>query len=218
MGKPQTKFLLTEGKDDAYAVAGLMSQHVRWGANEDEWPVKIEAAGSVSELLDPSYLRAWLKRPGLEALGILVDANENFDGRWTGVRHTCSQTVDGFPQDLPSDGLVVVGGNGLRLGIWIMPDNQSHGMLETFLGYMVPQEGRPLWQFAIEACGEARQRGATYKVVHEDKARIHSWLAWQDPPGRPFGEALKAKCLRTDSPIATSFVAWFVRLFDLQRF
>ncbi len=86
MARLHTKFLLTEGKDDVYAIASLMSNHVAWGANDNEWPVKIESAGSITELLDDAYISVWLKRPGLEVLGIVLDANDSFEGSWERVQ------------------------------------------------------------------------------------------------------------------------------------
>jgi len=216
MAKAHTKFLLVEGKDDAHAVQGLVSHFVEWGSVERDWPVKIEQAGSDSELLRPSYVRNSLKVPGLEAVGIVVDANGGLDRRWASLRNTCAPLGLGpFPDRPPAEGFVVANVGGVRLGIWIMPDNRSDGMLETFLQYLVPAEDQRLWEHAKAASGEAKELGAPFKAVHEDKAHIHTWLAWQDPPGRPFGQALKARCLDPNSPAAQPFVDWFVRLFEL---
>jgi hypothetical protein len=45
------------------------------------------------------------------------------------------------------------------------------------------------------------------------KARIHTWLSWQENPGLPFGTAITAAYLSHDSPEALKFVAWFKKLF-----
>lgn len=217
MGKAHSKFLLVEGKDDAYAVAGLMGSHVAWGDSEEDWPVMIVPAGSDTQLLDRSYLDNWFRRSGLEALGILLDANDNFLGRWTGLRNTCIRRFPRMPEELPTEGLILAASGAPRFGVWIMPDNRSRGMLETFLGFLVPEGGEELWDYAIDASSEARSRGAAFKDAHRDKAHVHTWLAWQDPPGRPFGEALKAKCLQPDSPAGRPFVEWFIRLFELEE-
>ncbi|HUS93545.1 MAG TPA: DUF3226 domain-containing protein [Phycisphaerae bacterium] len=217
MGQTHTKFLLVEGKDDAYAVQGLMSHFVHWGSHESDWPVRIDAAGSDTELLKPSYLRNTFRRAGLEAVGVMVDANGQFDSRWASLRNTCTAFFPDFPEGPPAEGLVIPREDGLRLGVWIMPNNRSAGMLETFLSYLVPPEGARLWQYAQDTCDAAREHGAPYKQAHLDKARVHTYLAWQDPPGRPFGEALKARCLSPGSPAAEGFVKWFLRLYGLPR-
>ena len=34
-----------------------------------------------------------------------------------------------------------------------------------------------------------------YKSVHHAKARIHTWLSWQDEPGTPMGTAITKRTL-----------------------
>ena len=216
MAKSHTKFLLTEGKDDAFAIASLMSHYVPWGHHEDQWPVKIEAAGSADELLKPAYISSCFKRAGLDAIGILLDADEDFKGRWASIRRTCLHLFDDLPTDIPSEGLISIKADVPRLGIWIMPDNGSVGMLETFLGYLLPNSNPQVWQHAIKSCAMATEMGAPFRQAHLDKAHIHTWLAWQDPPGRPFGVAIKSKCLNPDCPAAKLFADWFLDLYQLR--
>lgn len=219
MGKLHTKFLLTEGKDDIFAIASLMGHYVPWGDknHKDQWPVKIEAAGSVDELLKPSYISSCFKRSGLEAVGILLDADEDCKGRWESIRRACLPLHDDLPIELPSEGIINTKAGAPRLGIWIMPDNGSAGMLETFLSYLLPTSSRGLWQHAIESTATAKEIGAPFRQAHLDKAHIHTWLAWQDRPGDPFGVALKRRCLEPHCPAAKSFADWFMKLYQLPR-
>jgi hypothetical protein len=212
----RSKRLLVEGVEDQYAVASLMSAFVRWGNKREEWPVLIEPAGSVSEMLAERFLPAYLKRPALESAGILLDANDSMPGRWQRIRQLVSPLYPNVPGDLPSEGLVHEHPGMPRLGVWIMPDNSNKGMLETFLSCLVPAASKKLWEFTQKATTEAVACGAPYKAVHKDKAEISAWLAWQDPPGQPFGEALKCKCLDPKALGARAFVDWFVKLFGLE--
>jgi hypothetical protein len=95
----------------------------------------------------------------------------------------------------------------------MMPDNQGRGMLETFLSVMRPSGSDDLWQHAEGACAQATDLGAPFKEVHQNKAVLHTWLSWQDPPGRQLHEALRDRVLSDGSPLAKRFVAWFQRLF-----
>jgi len=113
------------------------------------------------------------------------------------------------------DGLICANASGNRLGVWIMPDNHSRGMLETFLGFIVHNPQNALWTYATTTADGAHQQGASFRDVHRDKAHIHTWLAWQDPPGRTLGSALRDRCLDPNSPVCAGFVAWFKRLFEL---
>ena len=217
MGKVHTKFLLTEGKDDVFAIASLMSNYVAWGANANEWPVMIKSAGSVEELLNGAYINANLKTSGLEALGIVLDANDSFEGRWQQLQQLFRPVFPKIPGTMDPNGLIIENDSGLRLGVWIMPDNCSRGMLETFLAHLVPDASEAVWQEAISASDRAHEVGAPFnKECHADKANIHTWLAWQDPPGRPFGVALKNTCLDPLVPQAKAFARWFIELYGLE--
>ncbi len=216
MGKAHTKFLLTEGSDDVFAIASLMSNYVAWGADKNEWPVMIKPAGSVEELLNGAYISTNLKTSGLEALGIVLDANDSFEKRWKQIQQLFSSEFPTIKDAMGPDGLIVVNDSGLRLGVWIMPDNCSQGMLETFLAYLVPSGSEDIWQEATSASDRARDVGAPFKECHTDKAKIHTWLAWQDPPGRPFGVALKNRCLDPSVPQAEAFAQWFITLYGLE--
>jgi hypothetical protein len=92
-----------------------------------------------------------------------------------------------------------------------MPDNQESGMLEDFCRKMID----PAQVAVIEEClAYARRNGcATFKAVHHSKALVHSYLALQDEPGRPLGQAITANSLRGESDSALKFVTWLRRLF-----
>lgn len=46
------------------------------------------------------------------------------------------------------------------------------------------------------------------------KAFIHTWLAWQESPGRPMGQAITAHCFEYNAPLANLFVEWLRNLFE----
>jgi hypothetical protein len=50
-------------------------------------------------------------------------------------------------------------------------------------------------------------------VIHQDKAELHAWLAWQEDPGLPFGAAIQRKVFSSESASAMAFLGWFNRLF-----
>ena len=213
MASLKPKQLLVEGEEDKFAVVGLMEHHVSWSNNKAQAPVFIEAAGSVSEILNATYIRTKLKESGLEILGIMIDADDHPDTRWSSLRSTCLPTFPTMPLALPASGLVVQNESGLRLGFWLMPDCSSSGMLETFLRHLVPDPAEPLWQHATASFDAAVLLGATCRPVHTDKAKIHTWLAWQDPPGDSLGRALTKKTLDPQASDAVAFVAWFKQLY-----
>ena len=134
-------------------------------------------------------------------------------GRWAQVRDHARRAGADLPDAPHPDGTIVSGRTPRsRLGIWLMPDNSSPGALEEFLSLLAPSED-PSWIYANEAVVEARRRGARCREGDHRKTVLHTWLAWQEEPGLPFGTALRTGIFVRDSPEARRFVAWFHRLF-----
>ena len=101
-----------------------------------------------------------------------------------------------------------------KVGVWLMPNNADIGMLEHFLQELIADGDKliPLARSSTEAAFETDPR---FEAVHEAKAIIHCWLAWQKQPGRPFGVAMRSGYFRHDSELANAFVKWFRNLFGV---
>lgn len=211
------KKLLVEGKEDERVIPQLMEENgIRWGKNRSEWVVEIKECNGFENMVKPYVIETHLKESGLEVLGIIADANANAERRWESLRNRCIQSFPNLPRVLPAEGLIHENETGLKLGIWLMPDNQSRGMMETFLTYLVPDDCDPVLKHAESARDKAKEIGALYKEVHADKAKIHTWLAWQDPPGRQLHQAVMGRILDPRSPHAKAFVTWFRDLFGVR--
>ena len=116
-----------------------------------------------------------------------------------------------FPKKFPSTGLIREI-NGIKFGVWIMPDNQQEGMLETFLSFMVEDKNETIWQYAQGVVKEAKNKGAAFKDSHFDKANIYTFLAWQDEPGRQLHQAIKERILNPSHPKADVYFNCFKAL------
>ena len=215
MAKANPKRLLVEGADERRVIPFFMDEHVVWGDKPADWIVSIEEFEGVDNLLKPGVIEAESKVPGLEALGVIVDADDLFDSRWARVRERCLQIAADVPEELPSEGLIHAIENGPRIGVWIMPDNRASGMLETFLSYLLVPELAPLWSFARETCEKSREHGAPYKDAHCDKANIHTYLSWLDPPGRSLQVEVLSRAFDARLPLGERFVRWFMDLYQL---
>ena len=213
MPKIETKKLLVEGAEELRVIPQLMEANgVTW--NRGEEPLNIINCDGVENLLKPKYISAQLKTPnGLTHLGIVIDADEEPDNRWKSLYNACLPNIPNFPQNLPAAGLIITLESGIKFGVWMMPDNQSRGMLETFLAYLVPDNN--LWQYTQNKVIEAKQQGATYRDYHLDKANIHTYLAWQDPPGKQLHDAVKQKILNQSHPQSVNFLRWLQELYEI---
>ena len=92
-----------------------------------------------------------------------------------------------------------------------MPNNQLPGMLEDFIASLTP-EGDELLDYAQHCIDGLPHRPFGYA---ESKALIHTWLAWQEEPGKPLGLALTFHYLDSHSPYALKIVDWVQRLFGV---
>jgi hypothetical protein len=103
-----------------------------------------------------------------------------------------------------------------RVGVWVMPNNQLPGMLEDFVALLMPEDDN-LRPKAEEILREIEREGLNrYGDIHRAKALIHTWLAWQETPGMPMGQAITARVLRRESAIAKVFADWLQRLFEAE--
>ncbi|MCC5658156.1 hypothetical protein LC608_14380 [Nostoc sp. XA010] len=208
----RTKKLIVEGEQDKRVIPYLMEANgIIW--EKDKHPVEIENYGG-DGFINPYRISARLKGAGLTHLGLMVDADDDPDIRWRSIRNACLPSIPDIPEQIPEIGLLLTT-NGIKFGVWIMPDNLMRGMLETFLAYMIRDESELLWQYAQEVVAEAKNRGAPFIDSHIDKAYIYTWLAWQKPPGRQLHNAIKEEILNPQHPKAQTFVTWFKTLYDL---
>ncbi|MFM6498105.1 MAG: DUF3226 domain-containing protein, partial [Dolichospermum sp.] len=202
------KKLLVEGEDDLRVIPELIEKTgINWVENKKPI-VTIKQIGGKDNLTS-NLISTELQVSGLTHLGVMVDADDDAFLRWQSIRNACLANIPYLPESLPENGLIINTPDNQKFGVWIMPDNQSRGMLETFLAYMIKDESEPLWQYTQEVVTEAKNKGAKFKDSYIDKARIHSWLAWQESPGRQLHDAVKFKILDPQHPKAQVFVKWF---------
>ncbi len=222
--------ILVEGIGDLHTIAGffqslrLTSLHDRHSRNplrlvwnENESRLNIVSADSVQNVNRELRALHVLEQGGISdcrALALVVDADESPANRWRSVAGTL-RAIGHEPPPIPSPtGTILNSASAVipRIGVWIMPDNQQAGMLETFLGMCVPQGGEnPIWQRALAQTDFVKteiEESSRFKDVHLDKARIHSYLAWNDPPGVPLGQAVLKRILDPESEQATNFLQW----------
>lgn len=222
MRRIQPRKLLVEGQTDKRVIPYLMEANgIAWEDSTGQPTVTIKPMDGVEEILKPGAVEAELAATGLEALGVIVDANGDAHKRWNQLRRHCDSAIPGLPEVLPEGGVITAGrqnpaGRNIpRFGVWIMPDNRLTGMLEDFLLQFVRNDSKELLDLAHHCTKEAKNQGAPYKSPHFAKARLHTWLAWQDEPGKQLHEAVHHRLLDPTKPQCQPFVEWFRALFSV---
>jgi hypothetical protein len=99
-----------------------------------------------------------------------------------------------------------------RIGIWVMPDNQTAGELEDFVVPMIP-EGDPVWPLSQAYIASIPLASRKFEANKITKSEVHAWLAARRFPGL-MGLAPREGDLKTDGPLCQQFLAWLTRLFS----
>lgn len=203
------KILLVEGIDDEHVLKHICGN--RGVARLDE----VKPHGSVDTLLESFPVRLKASEDG-DIIGVVIDADTDARARWQSLRNRlinvgyknvpADPAPNGTILDPPAQTLLP------RVGVWIMPDNNANGILEDFLRFLVPQECG-LFRHVESSIATIPQADRRFSPVAEPKAVIHTWLAWQEEPGKPLGIAITARFLDPNVAQVDTLVSWLNRLF-----
>lgn len=203
--------LLVEGKDDQHVIWSLLEHY-----NVPETFVVNDCDG-IDNLLHDVSLR--LTTPTMyKRIGVVMDADVNIRGRYDALRSILEGTgkYDLSRISLSEGGTLIYSSDEIypMFGLWLMPDNRSNGMLEDFVMTLADKDDVLMNESdTILSSLEARALNK-YTPIHRSKAKIHTYLAWQEEPGKPMGQAITAKVLHAESESAKVFVEWIKRLFN----
>lgn len=212
--------LIVEGKD-AIVIANLLKNkglRPPLGYNDplkfrEEFTKNVSGYDNVENALSEA-----LDDSSLSNIGVIVDADAvGADKRWQSFESFLrnSDKIDLSKIDRRGGGRLIRGEN-LTIGIWIMPDNNSTGYLEHFLETLIPN-GDGLLAFVKETLIALDEKGLKkFSAVKEQKAKLHTWLAWQKEPGKPFGTAVESRYFDANSPNLNGFAEWFSATFELE--
>ena len=159
-----------------------------------------------------------IKAGDVDQFGIVLDAdyppenNGGFAKRFQLVADELVKVGYTIPQN-PSykTGEIFTHSDGLPpIGLWIMPDHQSDGMLEGFVEYLISDTT----QIALLTHAEQSINNLPVtlfnKTLHLTKAKVFTWRAWQRPPGLPLSKVLETILDRSK---AVNFENWLKKVF-----
>lgn len=199
------RILLVEGIDDKHVVKNLLRERGITGIEIVDMSKPGEGNGF--EALLQSLPVQW-KTSDLESLAVIVDADEDLDRRWQQMKFAAENRCGcRLPKHPTPGGTVVDAGDGRKLAIWIMPDNTLPGMLENFVATLIP-DGDALLPYVDTFLQGIPTDLRLFSDSHLPKARIHSWLAVQEEPGRPMGLSITMRVLDARCKSADLFVEW----------
>lgn len=197
--------LLVEGNNDQHVVWALCEKF-KLSQNFDVLDTK-----GIDNILKAIPIR--LKQADLETLGIIVDADENLSKRWQQLQTVFLKANISLPNELPKEGLITQE-DEIRIGIWLMPNNELAGKIEDFIRFLIPDDDKLLTIVENTLDTLENQNLNQYAVKDRVKALIHTWLAWQESPGTPLGQAITKKYLDTTEQVCQVFIDWLKNLFN----
>ena len=201
--------LLVEGNDDQHVVWAICQQF-KLTENFDV----IDSKG-ITKLVPNIPVRA--KQASTQSLGILADTDDNHqENRWEQITNKLIELEYVVPNAPDALGTIIPSPapNRPKVGIWLMPDNQNSGMLKDFTQLLVPEGDKSLVLAKETIATLENQKLQKYTSSHRAKALIHTWLAWQENPGTPLGQAITNHYLTTDADLCRKFADWLKRLFN----
>ena len=204
------RVLLVEGQDDKHVVLHICKRHEMIPEfcildKEDE-----AGSGGISLLLQD--IGPEILAPGRKAVGILVDANEDFTARWNAVSNRLRDENIKVPDIPDPTGTLIDGTTHIpRVGIWLMPDNESPGELEDFVSEMIPN-GDTVWPLSQDYIDGIPETDRKFTEKKTQRAKLHAWLSTRKDPRR-MGAAIGTRDLRVDGPLSITFADWLRQLF-----
>ncbi len=208
-----TKQLLVEGNDDLHVVWALCEKY--------KIPETFEVIDKKGKDNIFKGIPEIVKGGNIDTLGVVLDVDLDVPKRWEKVKRIFEQFDYQFPVAITPNGLITTHPDNetfypIKIGIWLMPDNQTSGILEDFMQLLITEE-KDLWRLAFESIEKVEQtvnESLRFALKDRSKALVHTYLAWQKDPGRPMGEAITKKYFDADAALAKTFVKWLNDLFN----
>ncbi len=210
--------LLVEGKQDVEFLAQLIKKAnlgtCRSHPATEPVDFVLKSADSYERLR--ASLPEELRSSQFNRFGIIPDADSNPSARWQSLTTRLLEIEERstrFFQQLPAapneNGTILHSLTGRTIGIWLWPHNTTGGDLEAFAGQLTPADDA-LWLHSATTLASLPE--TRYRNAHRHKARIHTWLAWQDPPGQSIGIAVARGILEVTGSSATNLLDFLTKL------
>ena len=192
--------ILVEGQTDKVIIEKIAMKATRRD-------VTFSVQNGIGNLL--KRIKTYPKASGARRIGIIIDANNDLNGRWQSVydRLRRSELEIELPNMPDRDGFIQECGQQ-RIGIWLMPDNRDPGMIEDFIQKIIPNDNR--WELAVEFIDKAMENGITFQ---ESKAKVYAWLAIVEP-GLKLGTVMDKNVFEFDNEDFRRFENWICKFLD----
>lgn len=183
------KILLVEGSQDKNFVEQLLQrQKIHYG---DDF--KVKNCTNLGKAF--KELKIAIKGGSYSHIGIILDADQAITQYWSNLNSILkSEEINNLPKKPNKKGTIIEETDDFpRIGIWIMPNNEEDGFLESYISFLVKDDDKllPLARKTVEKLITDEKN--LFKIEHKEKAVIYTWLAWQKKAGSSLGGAVSAQ-------------------------
>lgn len=156
-----------------------------------------------------------LKANQIQNLGIVADADYvsggGFQDRWKHLTTCLKQHgyhIPSNPPKLRCLGSIFRHPDLPPIGLWLMPDHESNGMLEDLICRTVKKdiEQDKLLKTAQKCLKQLPVR--LFSTYHKTKATVYTWLAWQKRPGQTLDVTINGNLINLESSEMQGFIKW----------
>ena len=215
--------LIVEGNSDLHFISNLAIAmnfpSVKNYEDEEKYKDEFAIVASGKQKLT-SKLKVALEIEGLTNIGIILDTDKkSIEQNWQSISSVLKEKYSKYlPKSHHNEGTIIQAPN-LKIGIWMMPNNEKEGYLEHFFEDLLHKEDE-LWQLATQITeGFVKDGKNRFKPIAKQKADVHTWLAWQKDPESPMGFSLNQnkEYFDLNAPIALKFKNWWENTFELLK-
>jgi hypothetical protein len=219
--------LIVEGDNDIHVITHFCLQKgvKNIVGYEDETEYKLQFvynAGGKGKAKKGLRIILEQENKDLKNIGIVIDADSQTENScidtWLSIRNILSEFGYANLPNNPQIGGTIINQEGKsKIGIWIMPDNQNGGYLEHFYEQLLVDND----EFWIEANDQIESfitgNRNRFPLKDKQKAKVHTWLSWQQKPEAAMGQSIKdyQGLFDLNNEISQSFFNWFINTFDV---
>lgn len=217
--------LIVEGHNDILVISHLLlSKNIKIRGYEEKqrYEKELVSIGN-SKRGALNALKVALKTEEIERIGLIIDADSNTTNpaldTWRSVRGCLQQNgYQNLPNEPNPNGTIVQEEGKSQVGVWIMPDNTHEGYLEHFFERLIETEDELLLEATQVTERLVAERRNRFSPIHLQKAKIRTWLVWQNDPESPMGLALRdyppLGFMNLETPFLEQFFNWLRQSFD----
>jgi hypothetical protein len=199
--------LLVEGNNDMHVVYKLRDKF------NIENNFDVIDCKSISKIFPELSVR--VDQADIQTIGLIIDADFDLIIQWNNCRKELQKIGYEVPEKPNLQGTIILSEILPKLGIWVMPNNQTKGMLEDFIQTLIDENDILLPRVRQFLDILEKENLNKYTVeTKRSKAELHTWLALQKEPGQTMGNAMTQKYLTNfENSVCQSFIAWLIELF-----